>query len=118
LKVIREKCSEALYILDRFHIVAKMNKALDEVRAGESRRIAIEAARTNRLGALARTHGDLNALVIGTEAGVVVDKSAEAVASIQNRDQFHGASKRPRKLYHKPPYSGARFVRMRRPVKQ
>jgi transposase len=40
LKVIREKCSEALHILDRFHIVAKMNKALDEVRAGESRRIA------------------------------------------------------------------------------
>jgi transposase len=40
LKVIREKCSEALHILDRFHIVAKMNKALDEVRAGESRRMA------------------------------------------------------------------------------
>jgi transposase len=40
LKVIREKCSEALHILDRFHIVAKMNKALDEIRAGESRRIA------------------------------------------------------------------------------
>src|ERR1700726_3453581 len=42
LKVIREKCSEALHILDRFHIVAKMNKALDEVRAGESRRMAHE----------------------------------------------------------------------------
>jgi transposase len=42
LKVIREKCSEALHILDRFHIVAKMNKALDEIRAGESRRIASE----------------------------------------------------------------------------
>ncbi len=28
--------------LDRFHIVAKMNKALDEVRAGESHRIASE----------------------------------------------------------------------------
>jgi transposase len=27
LRVIREKCSEALHILDRFHIVAKMNKA-------------------------------------------------------------------------------------------
>jgi transposase len=39
LKVIREKCSEALHILDRFHIVAKMNKALDEVRAEESRRM-------------------------------------------------------------------------------
>jgi transposase len=42
LKVIREKCSEALHILDRFHIVAKMNKALDEVRTGESRRIESE----------------------------------------------------------------------------
>jgi transposase len=42
LKVIREKCSEALHILDRFHIVAQMNKALDEIRAGESRRIASE----------------------------------------------------------------------------
>ena len=37
-----QKCSEALHILDRFHIVAKMNKALDEVRAGESRRMASE----------------------------------------------------------------------------
>ncbi|HEY6304785.1 MAG TPA: ISL3 family transposase [Terriglobales bacterium] len=42
LTVIREKCSEALHILDRFHIVSNMNKALDEVRAGESRRIAFE----------------------------------------------------------------------------
>src|SRR5579864_6523546 len=40
--IIREKCSEAIHILDRFHIVAKMNKALDEVRAGESRRMARE----------------------------------------------------------------------------
>ena len=42
LDVIREKCSQALHILDRFHIVAKMNKALDEVRAAESRRMAQE----------------------------------------------------------------------------
>jgi len=42
LDVIREKCSQALHILDRFHIVAKMNKALDEVRAGESRKLAQE----------------------------------------------------------------------------
>jgi len=42
LKVVREKCSQALHILDRFHIVAKMNKALDEVRASESRRMARE----------------------------------------------------------------------------
>jgi transposase len=37
LKLIREKLSEALHILDRFHIVAKMNKALDAVRAEETR---------------------------------------------------------------------------------
>ena len=29
LKLIRQHCSEALHILDRFHIVANMNKALD-----------------------------------------------------------------------------------------
>jgi transposase len=41
LDVIREKCSQALHILDRFHIVAKMNKALDDVRAAELRRMAL-----------------------------------------------------------------------------
>jgi hypothetical protein len=40
------------------------------------------AARTNRVGALARTHGDFNGLVIGTEAGLLVNKSREAVAPI------------------------------------
>jgi transposase len=39
LKVIREKCGQALHILDRFHIVAKMNKALDDVRATEARKL-------------------------------------------------------------------------------
>ena len=42
LDVIREKGSQALHILDRFHIVAKMNKALDEVRAAETRKMARE----------------------------------------------------------------------------
>jgi transposase len=42
LKVIRERCSDALHILDRFHIVAKMNKALDEVRSEESHRMKRE----------------------------------------------------------------------------
>jgi transposase len=42
LDVIREKCSQALHILDRFHIVAKMNQALDEVRADETRKMARE----------------------------------------------------------------------------
>jgi transposase len=42
LDVIRHNCSQALHILDRFHVVAKMNKALDDVRAAESRKMAQE----------------------------------------------------------------------------
>ena len=39
LKLIAKNCTNALNILDRFHIVAKLNKALDEVRAGEARQL-------------------------------------------------------------------------------
>ena len=37
--MIQVRCTQALNILDRFHIVAKMNTALDEVRAGEARQL-------------------------------------------------------------------------------
>jgi len=40
LQVIRQMCSQALNILDRFHVVAKMNDALDDVRADETRQMA------------------------------------------------------------------------------
>ena len=40
LKVIAKKASQALHILDRFHIVAKLNKAIDEVRAAEVKELA------------------------------------------------------------------------------
>ena len=40
LRVIARKASGAIHILDRFHIVAKLNKALDEVRAAESKELA------------------------------------------------------------------------------
>ena len=39
LRVIRERGSNALNILDLFHIGAKMNDALDGVRAGEARKL-------------------------------------------------------------------------------
>ena len=39
LRVIREKCSQALHILDRFHIVAKVNEAVDDVRSAEAKRM-------------------------------------------------------------------------------
>lgn len=40
LQVIRNLCPQALNILDRFHIAAKMNEALDDVRAEEARKMA------------------------------------------------------------------------------
>lgn len=39
LKVIKKKAGQAIHILDRFHIVAKLNKAIDEVRAEEHRQM-------------------------------------------------------------------------------
>jgi transposase len=40
LRVIRERCTNALNILDRFHVVAKLNEAINDVRAAESRKLA------------------------------------------------------------------------------
>jgi len=39
LAVISRRAKNAVHVLDRFHIVAKMNKAIDEVRAGEARQM-------------------------------------------------------------------------------
>lgn len=40
LKVIAKKAGQAVHVLDRFHIMSKMNKAIDEVRAAEAKRLA------------------------------------------------------------------------------
>ena len=37
LDVLARRAKKAIHVLDRFHIVAKLNKAIDEVRAGEAR---------------------------------------------------------------------------------
>ena len=42
LRVIRKKVPQAIHILDRFHIVARLNKAVDEVRAAEAKELAHE----------------------------------------------------------------------------
>jgi transposase len=39
LKVIAKKASQAIHVLDRFHIMQKMSKAIDKVRAGEARQM-------------------------------------------------------------------------------
>jgi len=42
LKVLAKKLPSALHILDRFHIVAVLNRALDKVRASEAKRLQAE----------------------------------------------------------------------------
>lgn len=37
LKVIAKKAGQAIHVLDRFHVMSHMNKAIDEVRAQEAR---------------------------------------------------------------------------------
>jgi transposase len=39
IRVIKKKAPQALHILDRFHIVANINKAIDEIRAGEHKQL-------------------------------------------------------------------------------
>ncbi len=39
LKVIAKKAGAAIHVLDRFHIMAKMSKAIDEVRAAEAKEL-------------------------------------------------------------------------------
>jgi len=40
LKVVQKKARQAIHILDRFHIVAHLNKAIDEVRANEAKALS------------------------------------------------------------------------------
>ena len=39
LDVVREKAGQALHVLDRYHVVAKLNQALDQIRAQEAREL-------------------------------------------------------------------------------
>ena len=42
LNVIAERLAQAVHVLDRFHILKKLNEALDEVRRAEARRLKTE----------------------------------------------------------------------------
>ena len=39
LKVIKKKAPKAIHILDRYHIMAMINKAIDKIRSGETKRL-------------------------------------------------------------------------------
>ena len=52
------------------------------------------AARADCGPTLAWPHGNFDALMVGAEVGVLVDKTSEAMAAVQNRDQFHGGAQK------------------------
>ena len=52
LEVIAKHCPQALNILDRFHMVAKLNKALDEVRASPVDQLRIKPTHRQRTEAV------------------------------------------------------------------
>ena len=57
LRVIAKKASQALHILDRFHIMSHFSKAIDEVRAGEARELkarGVEVLKGSRWSLLKR----------------------------------------------------------------
>ena len=39
LKVVAKKASQAIHVLDRFHVMQKMNQAIDQVRAAEAKQL-------------------------------------------------------------------------------
>ena len=52
MDVLKRRASQALHVLDRYHIISNLNKAIDEVRADEARRMKRDgyAATTLRQG--------------------------------------------------------------------
>jgi transposase len=50
LKVIRQRCGQALNVLDPFHVAKHLNEALDTVRRGEQAKLTDKAARKQAKG--------------------------------------------------------------------
>ena len=50
LKVVRERCGQALNVLDPFHVAKHLNEAVDTVRRGEQARLIDKAARKEAKG--------------------------------------------------------------------
>ena len=49
------------------------------------------AARADCGRTLARSQDHFDALLVGTETGVLIDKTSKTMAAVQDRGQFHGA---------------------------
>jgi transposase len=77
LKVVRERCGQALNVLDPFHVAKHLNEAVDSVRRGEQARLSDKAARKQAKG------GRFLLLRRGTKVrGKVRDKLNAVLASL------------------------------------
>ncbi len=91
LKLIAQNCPNALNILDRFHVVASINKAIDEVRAGEARRMAQDGyepvLKKTRWSVLKRKHN-----LTGTQRGrlkELLKYNLKTVRAYLLKEDFH-----------------------------
>jgi len=53
------------------------------------------AARADCGRTFARSHDHFDALLVGTETGVLIDKTSEMMAAVQDRGELHGGELPP-----------------------
>jgi hypothetical protein len=88
-------CTQTAATVDTAHSVQKEDEKSpqgNELKAPFGELIVsgrqLVAAGTNCPRSSARTHVDFDALVIGTETGVLINESRKVVATVQNRDEL------------------------------
>ena len=104
LKVVRERCGQALNVLDPFHVAKHLNEALDAVRRGEQSRLQDKAARKDAKG------GRFLLLKRGTKVrGKARDKLKAVLASLGQTSRAWELKESFRRfwLYRSPAWASA-----------
>ncbi len=104
LKVVRERCGQALNVLDPFHVAKHLNEALDTVRRGEQSRLQDKTARKDAKG------GRFLLLTRGTKVrGKARDKLKAVLASLGQTSRAWELKESFRRfwLYRSPAWASA-----------
>lgn len=94
LTVIKERAVNALNILDRYHVAAKMNKAIDEVRAKETKKAKRDAPKgtevilTNSRWCLLKNKSNLTAKQ-GVKLKDLLKVNLQTVRAYLLKEEFH-----------------------------
>jgi len=107
LKVIRERAGEAVHVLDRYHIMASLNKAIDKIRTGEARRLTkdgYEPVLKHSRWCLLKRPAHLTAKQI-VKLKELLQYNLQAVRAYLIREDFQ------RFWEYKQPYWAGRFLR-------